>query len=364
MRFLITTMAGDFHAAVIALELRARGNDVQMFFGEDNPCRQTQSARVGRLSLLSAVDANGEVIDFSKFDVVWNRRRMAYSTPETLHEDDIEFVRDELRACADGIWSSAAQNAFWVNNLDAAARARHKLNQLIVARDIGFNVPETLMTNNSADIHNFMKSHSSVVYKSFTPATWDDDSGKRALFAKLLLEEDLPKDPVLQLCPGIYQQYVKQKFEVRVTVFGQTVIALKLRSAGSTRKTIDCREGHMTGLDSEEHALPMQIEQKLRDFMRRYDLRFGCFDLIMSDDGDYYFLEVNEAGQFLWIEELQPSIPMLDAFCGFLESTDDEYLYRPGSNRASLAEWQRSGQISRLMRPLKAVSTEPVLVPV
>ncbi len=52
--------------------------------------------------------------------------------------------------------------------------------------------------------------------------------------------------------------------------------------------------------------------------MKKLGLVFGCFDFIVTPDNEYYFLEINEQGQFLWIEEVNPDIKMLDAFVNFL----------------------------------------------
>ena len=45
---------------------------------------------------------------------------------------------------------------------------------------------------------------------------------------------------------------------------------------------------------------------------------FGCFDLIVTPDGEVVFLEVNQTGSFLWIEEQNPEFRLLDAFSEFL----------------------------------------------
>ena len=48
------------------------------------------------------------------------------------------------------------------------------------------------------------------------------------------------------------------------------------------------------------------------------EIVFGCFDLIVTPNGDVIFLEVNPMGQFLWIEYLCPEIQLLELFCEFL----------------------------------------------
>ena len=47
-------------------------------------------------------------------------------------------------------------------------------------------------------------------------------------------------------------------------------------------------------------------------------LVMGCIDIVVDKDGTYQFLEVNQQGQFLWIEQLCPEVKLLDAFVRFL----------------------------------------------
>ena len=39
------------------------------------------------------------------------------------------------------------------------------------------------------------------------------------------------------------------------------------------------------------------------EFLKEINSSFGCFDFMKGIDGNYYFLECNPNGQWLWIEE-------------------------------------------------------------
>jgi hypothetical protein len=80
-------------------------------------------------------------------------------------------------------------------------------------------------------------------------------------------------------------------------------------------------------LDITRIALPVAVAARCRSFLRRLDLRFGCVDFIVTPDGHYVFLEINQMGQFLWIEEAQPELPLLQMFCDFLVSRDPAFRY-------------------------------------
>ena len=55
---------------------------------------------------------------------------------------------------------------------------------------------------------------------------------------------------------------------------------------------------------------------------------FGCIDFIVTPEGEYVFLEVNQMGQFLWVELANPEFPLLQAFAEFLVSQDPEFRFR------------------------------------
>lgn len=53
------------------------------------------------------------------------------------------------------------------------------------------------------------------------------------------------------------------------------------------------------------------------NFFERMHLNFGCFDLIVTPDGEYVFLECNPNGQWLWVE-LATGLPIAEAIADFL----------------------------------------------
>jgi glutathione synthase/RimK-type ligase-like ATP-grasp enzyme len=49
--------------------------------------------------------------------------------------------------------------------------------------------------------------------------------------------------------------------------------------------------------------LPEEVRDRLTDLMRRLGLVYGAIDMRRTPDGRYVFLEINPAGQWLFIEE-------------------------------------------------------------
>jgi hypothetical protein len=64
----------------------------------------------------------------------------------------------------------------------------------------------------------------------------------------------------------------------------------------------------------------------------------------VTPDGEVVFLEVNEAGQFVFNESVDPSIPMLDAFCRYLGGIADDR----GQGAISLRAYKESDAARQL----------------
>src|SRR5947209_11946086 len=67
----------------------------------------------------------------------------------------------------------------------------------------------------------------------------------------------------------------------------------------------------------EPYQLLSDLAEKCSSLLKELGLVFGCFDFIVTPAGDHIFLEVNEMGQFLFVEDYS-GLPLLDAFTEFL----------------------------------------------
>lgn len=358
MNILIYSITHDVHVAAVALVLGDQGHGVSIIHGRDYPTRACMSARIGPstdFQLSHAVD--GVASTLSEADSVWNRRYVAHELPDAaVHAADHAFASREARSFADGARLTLAQRAFWSNPPQAQLLARQKLVQLRLARDIGLRIPETLISNNKRDILDFCRRQGgSVVYKPHTPATWlstDKSRNMSSLFTAICREADLAELPesAFQLCPGIYQAYVDKQFEVRSTFFGAEALSVRLDSQQLDSGRVDWRRGQLQGLAHHTHALPEPLYRQCRALMQALGIVSGCFDFIVDGNGDYVFLEVNESGQFLWVEQRCAEIPMLDTFCDFLVARDPAYRRRRDSVDVTFAQMRKDPRLNEWLQ--------------
>jgi glutathione synthase/RimK-type ligase-like ATP-grasp enzyme len=253
---------------------------------------------------------------------VWNRR---LQDPEpTCAEADEAFASLEWKLFQRNAFSlvEAYGDALWVNRLPESIRAEHKLVQLSVCRRLGLPFPDTVVTTDVEEVDALRKKWGRIIFKSFMMHQWKDrDTGEQRSVGVALLDRNsgLPPESIA-ICPGIYQRYIDKAFDVRVTVVGDRMFALSLRKR-AVGGYVDWRP-HTDSADmqAEGITLPEAVESKLRALMRELGLVFGCIDLAVDRDGNYYFLEVNQAGQFLFTEEMIPGFPILQTMTGMLMS--------------------------------------------
>jgi hypothetical protein len=340
---LICTEVEDVHGTSVHLALERMGHHAQRWFGSDLPQHDAISAELDG-GFTTTLRSGEDRIDLETYDTVWHRRIGAPLPCADLLEADRLLAERECRIFLDSFLLKAAPLAFWVNPPAAARQVeRSKLDQLVTARRLGWAVPATLISNDPARIRTFLRRNRphQVVVKPFRQIVWRAaESDQYALaFTAVVNEESLPCDRILRQCPSIYQQRIRKAHELRITCMGQHVVATRLNSQRTEAQgQLDWRSVEVESLGVEEVVLPEQVNTACLKLLEALGLVFGCIDLIVNERDEYIFLEVNQMGQFLWIEHDNPNIPMLDAFCRFLISGDPGFRYERSRQQLALAD--------------------------
>lgn len=170
--------------------------------------------------------------------------------------------------------------------------------------------------------------------------SWIGKDFLRLTYTREITKKQLPSDEVLQITPGIFQKKIDKAYELRINFFGDHAITAKLNSQEHAQGKMDWRYAPISELKIEEFELPESIYQKCKSFMKKFGIVFGCFDFIVTPDNEYYFLEVNEQGQFLWIEDVNPEIKLLDAFTDFLIAGSRDFTWKKSPESLSIANYR------------------------
>jgi hypothetical protein len=225
----------------------------------------------------------------------------------------------------DSFLGTLCPNAFWVNRPEVAKSDLDKIRQLRAARQVGLTIPPTLLSNDPEQIRSFFEAQGGdVVYKAYKLRAWTGEKPGAVYvnYTTPLSRGDLQDSYALSTAPGIFQKRVERLCEVRTTIFGREAISARLDLEGDQ---IDWRRQSSSELRLSPWQLPDDVETRCLAYMRRCNLAFCCFDFIVTPAGDHVFLEANQMGQFLWVEEQLPELPMLDTMCAFLISGDRDF---------------------------------------
>lgn len=322
---ILSSLAHDIHASAARWALRASGVDATWV-------SSLAESELGPMSLHCDAD-NGlrmsGALDHDRVGTVWYRRPRNPESFPRAHSSDAPFLRGEWGRFLKNVYALTDQGAdrLWVNRPAAAAMAENKLVQLRAAHRCGLRFPATLVSHDPSEIRRFVQRHGRVVYKPFMTHTWKDaETGRMfSTYARIVEPAMLEDDASLLHCPGIYQVYVDKRCDLRVTAIGDRYFAARLhvRHDGGF---VDWRVGQaVQGLRAEPGELSASDQDKLAALMRELGLVFGCIDLAIDANGDAHFLEVNQAGQFLFVEDLLPSLPLLRAMSAMLAEGRPDY---------------------------------------
>jgi glutathione synthase/RimK-type ligase-like ATP-grasp enzyme len=293
MTVLILSNLEDVHAHAVMGALATWGAQVELVDLSEFPTQLALSLAFEsgqrRFRLRRRV---GGALDLDSIDAVWWRRPQPFRPPEGMDQDSRQLVFSESNTAFQGLYQ--ALGAFWINDPARDAVAAHKPYQLALAQQIGLDIPPTLMTNDVEEAKAFWRRYEGeVIYKQFLalPAAWRE--------TRRLKPEDEAQADAVAHAPVIFQRHVPAVADLRVTAVAGEVFA----AATDVRNAEYPQDVRMNlAAKYEPHDLPPEVAAKLGELMRRFGLVYGAIDLRLTPEGRYVFLEINPAGQFLYVE--------------------------------------------------------------
>ena len=296
MTVLIVSSFADPHARGVIAELAKLGTEVELLDLADYPGKLTLTLAFGDGKRRFLLKRPGEgQLDLDTVRAVWWRRPGAFSLPKSLRDPaHRRLAQSEANAAFQGLF--AAMEALWINEPTLDALASYKPYQLALAQRLGLEIPHTVMTSDPEEAREFWRvCQSDVIYKQFIalPDAWWETR-------RLGETETKATDEAIRLAPVIFQRHVAAVADLRVTVIGDEIFA-----AAVDLRDLDYNVDVRINLNAKHvaHPLPNDVADKLRGLMRRLGLIYGAIDLRLTADGRYVFLEINPAGQFLYVEQ-------------------------------------------------------------
>lgn len=295
---LIISHEQDPHAERVIRHLDGDGQPVLLLNLSELPDRASLSIDYngrGRPHI-QYVRADGSAHALHDVEAVWWRRPQAPDLSSVTDPQVQLFTANEWNEAINGLWQLLL-DARWMNDPTRDDAASRKARQLRVAAEVGLTIPRTLITSDPVRARRFVDDIGSTgtIYKTFscTHAIWRE--------TRLLQAADLAHLDTVRVAPVIFQEFVPAECDLRITVVGGRLFPAAIRSVARDG-LIDFRMTVGEAAMSAE-TLPTALTNRLLTLVERLGLAYGAIDLRRTPNGDYYFFEVNTAGEFLFVEE-------------------------------------------------------------
>lgn len=243
----------------------------------------------------------GEVLKGSEVRAAYFRRpAIPACNANVTTQGEREYVEAEWSALLKSLY--ARLEGLWLNAPIDIFAAEDKPRQLMLASEIGFNIPKTVITNDIVAVRE-VGTAGLIVGKPLRQALITGDP-ERVIFTTRLKSLCDSDDDAIAIAPFIAQAEIKKLYDVRVTVVGRKLFATAILSQDREETQVDWRQGSRPDLKHERIELPQEIEEKCFRLMQCLNLRYGAIDLVCDQRGKLWFLEINPNGQWAWIENL------------------------------------------------------------
>jgi hypothetical protein len=246
---------------------------------------------------------NTHIADISNINRVYYRRPIKPKTEATKFSD---IIIDEAWGALYHALNSLT-HIKWLGHPHFDKINSSRILQLTKAQQIGFDIPETIISKDAKKIIEFCRHFEYVIVKPLQARGIVQNEIWTPYFSEKINSKELVDLATeLSLTYNYIQKYIPKKKEWRITIVGREIFPCVIDSqkAKSELAKSDWRKVTSESIPHYYEALPKAVESKILRYMDELGLSFGAMDLIEDIDGNWYFLECNPNGQWLWIEEL------------------------------------------------------------
>lgn len=344
-RILIISDPMDLHARAVGYAIRAKGHLCEELYFPDFPTLATITLKVSNQNGDFDPVVRHVLSDFDftnhKFDTIWLRRWHEPWLPPVMHPGDQEVATRQCdRVLKDFLSALDKPGVFWVHHFEQDSTFLLKAFQLREAVRAGLTIPETVISNDPAEIREFIERCGGVAaHKLLQHAVWKSHDGETvfACYTSPVTVDDLPQDDTLRLSPAIFQTLLEKQFEIRVACFGDHLISLQIDSQTDEHARFDWRANQFK-LQMKPYALPEEVAQAIRRFLHATGMTCTSLDFVVTPGGEHIFLEANPQGQFLWMED-RTGLPLLNAASEFFIAGSREFHPDPANPHVSLPQF-------------------------
>ncbi|WP_449400683.1 grasp-with-spasm system ATP-grasp peptide maturase [Chryseobacterium wanjuense] len=176
----------------------------------------------------------------------------------------------------------------------------NKFEVLRMAKKLGINIPNSIITNSKAKLIDFFHDCNGEVITKMHEMLLCDVSEIHSTYATYTekLDLDFINNLPEYFFAGHFQEKLEKVYEIRSFYLDGEIFSMAMFSQKDERTSIDFRRYNRKKMNRRvPYKLPSSLEEQIGRLMKKLNLNSGSLDIVKTIEG-YVFLEVNPVGQF------------------------------------------------------------------
>lgn len=243
-------------------------------------------------------ELNDKIYYIKDFDYIWIRR---FNKSEFFYKEQFNYIEEKYLKSE---WDELFDSIFTLYNDKLVTPTTIKICitlQLIKAKEVGFQIPDTIISNSSSEITEFFENKECKIFsKALKHHSLTLENGSLVdYYGRTFNNINEVQRENTQAAPVIYQNQIDKNNsqEFRINVFNNCVSAFTYLNI----KEDDWHFEDITGIEMKKVDIPSEIKTKILALFKKLKLVIGTADIIRCGDA-WYFLEINIGGDWKWVE--------------------------------------------------------------
>lgn len=218
--------------------------------------------------------------------VYFRRPKLPSIDNNEISSGEIQFLKNEFYYTLEGLYK-ILKDLYWVSPIYAIREAENKIYQLNLAKQLGFSIPNSIVTNIYSDSLGFYNSNDTdCIVKPIKSGLIEDKDTPKVVFTNQLKEK--PRKEQIEFSPNFFQAHIKKLYDIRVTMVGKKAFAVSIDSQNNIDTLVDWRRGELP-LKHTKIELPDKILNQCIALLKTLNLQFGAIDFILDKNGNFIF---------------------------------------------------------------------------
>jgi hypothetical protein len=216
-----------------------------------------------------------------------------------------EFVKQDFADCLTDEWNALLFYIFdWIEHHVPSIGSYNntvpnKLKMLQIATQSGFAIPDSYIFSNSKSINTLAQNTPCITKSIQDVLAFEYENNIYRSYTSLV---NTPINNNNRLFPSLIQKRVNSQYEIRIFYFKNHIYSAAIAHDKINSTKVDYRNSEAFP-DIFPYVLTKKDEKKLKNFIQHCGYNSGSIDLLLSDENELFFLEINPVGQLDFVSD-------------------------------------------------------------